>query len=326
MVALEEVEQPFDVGLLASVGRRRQRMGRPALVDVAGLRARCVGTDRRRVHECRNARGGHRVEPADRAEDVAAPRPLGIAGGLEDPCQVHDDVGATEVVCQVRVVRDVGAVPRRPGRLPIGQPPRHAEDRIDGRVVGEHLDEPGADVAGGTDDGDPHGDPSTLGSRQVASRPHRDGRAAVPHQPTDVGRQAGVDDLPEKPSAGGVEQVGQPGDGTHEAGRGVAALALLVALLVTEIGEDGLEVRAFVVGHTPALVWAAAARLGSTGRECRPRVGWFGRRPGARRSTIAAPYGLAPTPDTAWSARPVGVQPAPTAGEAADCHPRDGDR
>ena len=67
-------------------------------------------------------------------------------GGLEEPGQVHDGVGAVEVGLEI-VTRNVGLHPCRLGRLPVRPSAGDPEDGIYLLVSGEDLDHAGADVA-----------------------------------------------------------------------------------------------------------------------------------------------------------------------------------
>src|SRR5687767_10450332 len=70
VLALEEVEQPLDLGLVPAVKARRDAVARPALVDLPILGADGIRAHRGGVNERRDAGLGHRAKEALAAPDV----------------------------------------------------------------------------------------------------------------------------------------------------------------------------------------------------------------------------------------------------------------
>ncbi len=198
MPQFEGVEHPLQIRLLTAVRRVRPAMGRPPLVDPRfRLRSRGVGADRRGVDECRDPRGGHRLEQPQRPEHVALPGDHRVVGGLEPPREVHDRVGAGQQRREpVRTVRpgQVHGVPFHPLDPQSGAPSRQPQDRADAGVPGQRADDARPHVAGRPRDHDAfagsrvHSHVSSLasfaevpGRLSTIARSER-ARPAVPHR------------------------------------------------------------------------------------------------------------------------------------------------
>lgn len=120
---------------------------------------RGVRRHRRGVDQGRHAGRGGRLEDADAAQDVGAPRDPRIVGGLQQPGQVHDGVRAAQVLHQARaVVADVGVHPCGAGGAPVlGDPAGDADDVGHRRVLDEGPHQARPDVSGRPYDDDAQG-------------------------------------------------------------------------------------------------------------------------------------------------------------------------
>jgi hypothetical protein len=172
MPALESIQKPFHLGLVAGVEARADSGRGPALVHTLVLGPRCVRADGGGVHKDRDARLRHRLEDAPRALDVHPPGLRAAAGRLDLPRQMHDRLGSAEA--RNELARDDvrrGPLDLRPRGL--GQAAGETENRRDRIVAPESLHEARADVPRRTYDDHSHAEepclPRTAGNTPVSA-------------------------------------------------------------------------------------------------------------------------------------------------------------
>ena len=84
---------------------------------------------------------------------------MAVARGLDQPRQVHDGVGAAELLDEA-VARDISGDPARAIEVQARAAAGEADDVIDRRVGTERHQHARADVAGRARDDDPHQAPA----------------------------------------------------------------------------------------------------------------------------------------------------------------------
>ena len=96
MAAFHGVEDPLQVGLFPGIGGPRPSVGGPVLAYGVVFWARGVGADGGKVDEGGHCGRDRRLEDPQASSHIGVPCDDRVPGGLEEPGQMHDGLGARE--------------------------------------------------------------------------------------------------------------------------------------------------------------------------------------------------------------------------------------